>query len=627
MAMAKLEFSMMMMVMTAVLIPAVLAQSTSFPPLFEGIFTWIKDGLNHHYSEPKDIGLPKSEYDFIIVGAGSAGCVLANRLTEVEDWSVLLIEAGKEENFLMDIPVLVNFLQFTEANWKYRTVPSNDACLGMKERRCNIPRGKVMGGSSVLNYMIFTRGHRKDYDIWERMGNEGWGYKDVLPYFIKSERVEFPNADFDYRGSSGPQSVSQIPYRSPIGRAFVQAGVKMGFKEIDPNGERQQGFHYIQASMHNGTRMSTSRAYLHPIKSRKNLHVLKRSHVTRLLIRSGSNVVYGVEYLRNGKRYTVTAKKEVILSAGAVNTPQILMLSGIGPRDELNKLGVPLVKALPVGYNLMDHVALGGFEVNVNAKNIKVPNTDRILNSPQDMYDFAEFRTGPVASPGGIEAIAFVDLSNPTNPDGHPDLELMLSFGSLHSEPTLQDNFGINDRIYNEAYRYRSEAFSIYPMILRPKSRGRVWLKNKNPRSKPLIDMGYFSNPVDIEILTKGINFTKSLLKQTPFKALKPSLAFSKSQIPGCKQHRADSDAYWECHARHLPFTIYHQSGTCKMGKSSDQSTVVDARLKVHGMRNLRVVDASIFPEIPASHPNGVVIMIAEKASDMIKQDHGVNIM
>lgn len=374
--------------------------------------------------------------------------------------------------------------------------------------------------------------------------------------------------------------------------------------------------------MKNGTRWSTSRAFLHPIHNRKNLFVTKNSMVTRVLIDPSTKRAYGVEFVKNNRKYYVRARKEVILSSGAINSPQLLMLSGVGPQEHLQSLDIPIIQDLPVGNNLQDHVALGGLTFHVNdSVSIKV---DRVLEDSSTIENFINYHTGWVSIPGGTEAIGFYDLDDPNNPDGYPNLELLFIAGTLSAEPTLRRNFGISDTIYNNMYRSteKKDGFMVFPMVLRPGSKGFVRLRSKNPFQSPIIDMGYFSDPSDLDVLVAGVRITQRLAKTRALQKYNAKLL--KSIIPGCRQFKFDSDDYWKCHARHFSFTIYHQSGTCKMGPISDRSAVVDPRLRVHGIGGLRVIDASIMPKIPAAHTNSPTIMIAEKGSDMIKQDWGM---
>ncbi|XP_054287133.1 glucose dehydrogenase [FAD, quinone]-like [Macrosteles quadrilineatus] len=604
---------MQILLFTALLLSAA---ADDYPPLFPALMSFVGDVNQHSSNEPRSVPRPLSSYDFIIVGAGSAGCVIANRLTEVADWKVLLIEAGREESFLMDIPILANMFQFTDANWKYKSVPSENYCLGLHRNQCNIPRGKVMGGSSVLNYMIYNRGHPRDYDHWRDLGNPGWGYRDVMPYFLKLEDLQVnEEMDMRYHSRGGYLTVTDIPTRTAVARAFVEAGQELGFDQVDYNGQYQQGFSYHQVTMKNGTRMSTSRAYLHPIRNRKNLHVLKSTMVTKILINKDTNTAEGVEIIMRGKKHRILARKEVILSAGAINSPQLLMLSGIGPKDHLEEMGVKCLVNLPVGYNLMDHVALGGMTFLIKSNSSII--SERIMDDPDMIYRFMKHREGVIAIPGGTEALAFIDLKNPRDPAGYPDLELLLTSATLSGEDTLKENFGIKDNIYNSVYKpiKGQDGFMIMPMVLRPKSKGRVYLKSLNPLAAPAIELGYFKDKRDLEVLVKGVRLSSKLVETKAFEELKPKR--HNIPLPGCRHLKMDSDEYWKCHARHLSFTIYHQSGTVAMGPKN----CLDSRLRVHNVSRLRVVDASIFPEIPASHPNAIVVMIAEKASDMIKED------
>ncbi|PSN57092.1 Glucose dehydrogenase [FAD, quinone] [Blattella germanica] len=290
-------------------------------------------------SRPIDVAteLLHPEYDFIIVGAGSAGAVLANRLTEMEDWTVLLLEAGGDETEISDVPVLAAYLQLSKLDWKYKTEPQGTACLGMKNQRCNWPRGKVIGGCSVLNYMLYVRGNKKDYDIWEELGNPGWGSEEALYYFKKSEDNRNPYlARTPYHSTGGYLTIQEAPWHTPLAAAFVQAGVEMGYDNRDINGEHQTGFMIAQGTTRRGSRCSTGKAFLRPARLRKNLHVAMESHVTRVLIDPMTKRAFGVEFRRDSKMHVVRARKEVIVSGGSVNSPQLLMLSGIGPKEHLN---------------------------------------------------------------------------------------------------------------------------------------------------------------------------------------------------------------------------------------------------------------------------------------------------
>jgi choline dehydrogenase len=582
---------------------------------------YISEMYKHASEEPQDEKEILSEYDFVIVGAGSAGCVVANRLTEVSQWDVLLLEAGAEENYIMDIPVLAAYLQFTDANWNYRSVPSDKACLGLRDRQCMFPRGKVIGGSSVLNFMIYTRGNRRDYDLWESMGNTGWGYKDVLPYFLKHEDIVIPEliSNREYHSTGGYLTISYPSFLTPLAEAFLEAGKETGQPVVDYNAETQTGFSFIQTTTKNGTRWSVSRAFLHPVRNRANLHISKRSRVTKILIDADTKTAYGVEFIRNGKTYVVRAKKEVILSAGAINSPQLLMLSGVGPKKHLLDMGISVIQDLKVGHNLMDHTSVIGITFVVN-QSVSI-RMDGVLETGRDLINYFRNHSGPLGSPGTTEALAFYDFENDTYYDGYPDVELLFSASSVVSDVILRKAFGISDYIYDTVYEpiENSHAWSILPILLRPRSRGKVMLKDRNPLHKPLIYHNYFQYPEDLENLLKGVKKVLELGEKKAFKKFGSKL--HAIPVPGCTHFEFGSDDYWRCVIKHLTFSIYHLSGTCKMGPITDPQAVVDPRLRVNGVNRLRVIDASVMPVIPAAHTNGPTIMIAEKGADLVKQD------
>lgn len=585
---------------------------------------FLQDGEIQMSNEPQDKSRILKKYDFIIVGAGTAGCTLASRLTEVPEWKVLLIEAGGHENFVMDIPLLANYLQFTEANWKYKTAPSNNSCLAMDKRQCNWPRGKVMGGSSVLNYMIYTRGNRRDFDLWRDLGNPGWGWDDVLPYFKKIERYGIPEFnDPKYHSESGYLDVQYAAYRTRIAEAWVKGGQEVGHKYADHNGATQTGVSYLQLSLSNGTRHSSNRAYLMPVKNRKNLHVIKHTMVTKLLM-DGKKVI-GVEILRSNKKFEIFAKKEVIVSAGAINSPQLLMLSGIGPKKHLEEMNIPVVQDLKVGYNLMDHIAAGGLTFTVN-RDITFLSSFDVFTHPNKIFQWMNTRVGPLSVPGGCEAVAFIDLMNKKSKDGWADMELLFVGGGINSDPLLRRNFGIADDLYNTVFGPLGlrPTYMVLPMLMRPRSKGRIKLKSNNPRVYPVINPNYYAYQEDVDTMVAGMKEAIKIAETPAMKAIGTKLY--DRPIPACAQYGFGSDKYWECHAKHFTFTIYHASGTCKMGPRSDPTAVIDSRLRVHGIQGVRVADVSIMPEITSGHPNSPVYMIAEKAADMIKEDWGIPI-
>lgn len=565
--------------------------------------------------QPRDVGGDlRGEYDWVVVGGGTAGCVLAARLTEDSRRTVLLLEAGGDEQFLPGgVPYLAPLLQLSSLDWNFQTERSSDACLGMTRGRCRLPRGKVLGGSSTINYMLYTRGNSGDYDGWAALGLRGWAFEEVLPYFRKAESVTDAGlaADARYHGTRGPVSVGFAPYRSPLAKAILQASQERGHNITDYNGRSQTGFSYFQASLRNGSRCSSNAAYLQPAGHRANLHVSKRSLVTRILVHGPSKTAYGVRFIKDGVQRTVLANREVILAAGAINSPQLLMLSGIGPRDHLRSLGINVVQDLPVGYNLMDHATVGGLVFLVN-ESITL-GVDNLLSNPKSYNDYLRYRRGPFSTPGGAEVVGFYDLDG----DGRPDLELAFVSVTFSAVPGGQRITGIRSDVFNEFFAdvHRSHAYTVLPMVLRPHSRGRVRLRSADPRQSPAIDAGYFSDPRDMDIVVRGVREAEALTRTRALSRYGARLHLG--HVQGCDAPPPNSDDYWRCVTRHITFTVYHQCGTSAMGR------VLDDRLRVIGVNGLRVVDASAFPEIPSGHTNAAVYMLAEKGADMLKQDYG----
>ncbi|MEJ2576016.1 MAG: GMC family oxidoreductase N-terminal domain-containing protein [Gammaproteobacteria bacterium] len=502
-------------------------------------------------------------FDYIVVGAGSAGCVLANRLSADPDKRVLLLEAGG-----------------TDSNpWIH---------MGIASRRLQWPRGKVLGGSSSLNGLLYVRGQPQDYDRWAAIGNQGWSFQEVLPYFKKSEDQE--RGANEFHGVGGPLKVSDLRLRRPIADYFIQAATEVGipFNE-DYNGARQEGVAYFQQTAHKGFRWSTAKGFLRPARRRPNLTVLTGAHTTRVLF-EGCRAV-GVECLTGGELRQMRAAREVILSAGAIGSPQILQLSGIGPKALLDTVGVPLVKDLPgVGRNLQDHL-----QIRLVYKTSQRTLNDEVNNIFKQAWVGLQYwltRTGPLTL--AASQVAIFTKSNPQAE--RPDIQ-------FHMQPLSADKPG--DGVHNFS------AFTSSVCQLRPYSRGYLAIKSKDPLEHPAIHPNYLSDERDRQVAVDGIKVARRI-------AAAPALSqhIIDEYVPG---YRYQSDGELLEAARHYSQTIYHPTGTCKMGH--DPMAVVDDRLRVHGTRGLRVVDASIMPEIVSGNTNAPTIMIGEKASDMILED------
>ncbi len=513
-------------------------------------------------------------YDYIVIGAGSAGCALAARLTERPDINVLLIEAGPPDRKReIHIPAAFSKLFHTEVDWNYSTEPQ----AHLNGRTLYWPRGKMLGGSSSMNAMIYIRGSRADYDGWRDLGNAGWGFDDVLPLFKAAENEE-RGASAEH-GVGGPLNVADLRTVNPLTEVFLQACDAAGIcRNRDFNGPAQAGAGFYQVTQKNGVRFSAADAYLKPALRRGNLTVWTQVQVVRVMVEEGRAA--GVEFFqkKSQDRQQVRAAREVILCAGAVGSPQLLLLSGIGPRVELEALGIPVVMELEgVGRNLQDHLNIG--QSFHSTQPVSLSDAESIPNLLQYIFK----KKGPLTS-NIAEAGAFLK--------SRPELEecdLQLHFAPVHFvEHGLKNPPG--------------HGFSLGAVLLTPKSVGRIYLRSANPREAPAIDPMYLSQEEDLSPLREGVKTIWKLLESKPFDAFRGKAVFDKQ----------DTASFVRAHAE----TLYHPAGTCKMGQ--DAGSVVDATLQVYGIAGLRVADASVMPRIARGNTNAPVIMIAEKAARMI---------
>lgn len=530
------------------------------------------------------------DYDYIVIGGGSAGCVLARRLSDDGVTKVCLIEAGPTDNHILcRVPLgAAAFMPVKWRNWGFDTEPQP----GLSGRRGYQPRGRMLGGSSGINAMIYTRGHASDYDDWARLhGADGWSFSDVLPYFKRAEANARVSADDPLHGGEGPLQVSDLVSPHPINETFLAACDTLQLpRNGDFNGPSQDGVGYYQVTQKNGERWSAARAYLPPdVRNRHNLHVETDTRVLRILF-TGRRAA-GVACRQKGREIALRARAGVVLAAGAFQSPQLLMLSGIGPGEELARHGLPVLHDLPgVGQNLQDHV---DFVLLYKTDDPTLPGVSLrgAAHLLREIMRWRRERRGMLTT-NFAESGAFL-RSDPSQP--RPDLQ-------LHFVNALVDDHARKTHL--------GHGYSLHTCVLRPKSRGSVGLKGADPLLPPKIDPQFFSHPEDIDLLLKGVKLARRIMEAAPFQALNPREMYTAG---------ITEDAGLLEHIRRRADTIYHPVGTCRMGAADDALAVVDPQLRLRGMEGLWVADASVMPSLIGGNTNAPTIMIAEKAADLIR--------
>jgi choline dehydrogenase len=524
------------------------------------------------------IHMTTDRYDYIIVGAGAAGCVVANRLSEDPSTTVLLLEAGgRDWSPLIHMPVGFTKLTGPKVNWGFETVPQAQ----LNNRSMWYPQGRTIGGSTSINAMIYIRGHKQDYEKWAAMGNDGWGYEQVLPFFRRAEHNERLNDK--YHGSEGPMNVTEQIQHNELSKAFVRAAQELGLAfNPDFNGAVQDGVGYYDVTQRNARRESASTAYLRPARKRRNLTILPHALGTQVIVENGRAT--GLRYTVKGKPALAHANREVVLSGGSVNSPRLLLLSGIGPADELRALGIDVAHDLPgVGKNFQDHMDV---YLTADTTPVSYNSSDRPDKAAAALLQYALYRTGPITA-SVCEAGMFVRSSDAVS---SPDIQ-------MHCLPAYVIDHG--------RQRVKGHGMTINTCNLRPKSVGSVTLRSADPSASPAIDPAFLNDPDDWKISLEGFRWGREMLATQAF------APFVKKEYTPGKDVQTDKEIrqYIKAWAK----TDYHPVGSCKMGE--DDLAVVDQQLRVHGLSGLRVIDASIMPSLISGNTQATSTMIGEKGA------------
>ncbi|XP_045198046.2 glucose dehydrogenase [FAD, quinone]-like [Mercenaria mercenaria] len=560
-------------------------------------------------------------YDYVIVGGGTSGSVLASRLSDDPRLTVLLLEAGGEESIDMwnHVPLWNPIQHGSQADWGYLTTPQKHACKAAKGQKCALPQAKILGGSSLNNNMLYSRGSPHDFTTWPSDTSKTWSWKNILPYFLKSEDMFDEDMKLsDYHSTNGPLPVSGPASEvSDLHQMFLSSARELKHKTIDCNGRESVGFCRLSTTVKDGERFSTSKDFLRPTMHRKNLHVTTHAIAIKVLI--SKNKAVGVEYVRNGQKRTVGANKEVILAGGAIGSAQLLMLSGVGPKDQLTKLKIPVIADLPVGSNLQEHVV---YKMDIQT-NESVGVTREMVFNAVSYLQYLALGKGWLATSAGIFGNAQLKMDSASK---LKVADVQLSFSAISKNLAEEKKEEPKTKTHSSTPQSNAttvaNGFTITVELLHPDSRGRVRLDSNNPFVPPLIDPSYLSNQKDIQTLIKAIKVAQSFLSTSSFRAIKARL-FDKPYSP-CIQHKIKSDAYWECVLRHQAVGNGQLTSTCSMGSAGSERAIVDTSLRVRNITSLRVVDASVMPSSVSGDITATKIMIAEKAADLIRGHESV---
>uniref|UniRef100_W4VSN3 Putative GMC oxidoreductase n=1 Tax=Phaedon cochleariae TaxID=80249 RepID=W4VSN3_PHACE len=560
-----------------------------------------------------DIGF----YDFVIVGGGVAGSVIASRLSEIRQWNILVLEAGKiESSEFNQIMGYAAFLSLSDMSWGFRSVPQTTACLGFVNQSCRAFRARGMGGTSLMNGAVYERGMPSTFDEWAEITNDpSWSYENILPLFKRSEDFHLRNpntpVEWNYHGRGGLLNVEQKIPQDYLASLFLQGHSELGSDIRDYNGRSQLGASIFQLYTKNGRRQNVYEAFLQPVEHRRpNLHIMTESYVTKIDIQRMMNEATGVIFTRHGKTYRVKTTKDVILTAGVFQTPQILMLSGIGPMEHLQEMGIHVIRDLEVGSQLKEDPLCQAIYVTTNM-------TKPVETLDQNLRDFLRGE-GSLTQAYSTSGVAF--QRSQFEEKNYADLEFIAA--TLDKSDFDVRYAGWKNETYQAAWGENSNAIAINVHNVNPRSSGTVRLNSADPFDHPLIDFNLMSDSEghDMAVLYEGVRRVFDLMQTPTFQTLNPD--YRGNPLPGCEQHEFLSKEYWYCFLRHTCTAANHVRGSCPMGKDPREGAIVDSRFRVFGVRRLIVADSSVMPTSMSGHPTGTILMIAEKAADTIKSQY-----